>query len=96
MKKPIFEDAQQMQKDNPTTFYAPSQQELEKLTVNDLAKVCVQGERFWCIIKQINDQHITGEINNDLVFTHKHGLSDTDVIEFEKKNIYNIILENEL
>jgi hypothetical protein len=90
MKKVIFIDAQQMKKEHPETFYAPTQEELDKIKIRDYAKVCVGRERFWVKVLKIEDETITGTIDNDLVFTHEHGLKFDDVISFEKKNIYSI------
>lgn len=98
MKKANFVDAQQMQIDNPKTFYAPLQPELDEIKINDFVKIGVanqgkRGERFWVLVTKIENQTITGIINNDLVLTHEHGLKCDDVVTFEKKNIYNIMSE---
>jgi DNA-binding protein YbaB len=104
MKKPTFEDAQQMKKNFPQTFEAPSQEELDSLKINDSIKVAVlfdskgndvTAERFWVLITKIENDTITGTVDNDLVKTVFHGLKLDDTITFEKKNIYSIYPKNE-
>lgn len=99
MKKLTFEDAQKMQKEFPKTFQAPSQEELDNLKINDNIKIAVllntklddfTAERFWIKVTKIENDTVTGTVNNDLVRTHLHGLKYKDKITFEKKNIYSI------
>jgi hypothetical protein len=48
--KTEFVDAQQMHIENPSTFEAPSKEELDNLKKGDSVKVCAAGERFWCTV----------------------------------------------
>jgi hypothetical protein len=90
MKKVIFNDAQQMKKQHPDTFEAPDLEELDSLKIDDYVKVCAIRERFWVKITKIENDTITGTVENHLVLTHEHGLKADDVVSFEKKNIYSI------
>lgn len=83
-----FVDAQQMHKDNPTTFDAPSQQELDDLKVEDTVKLSLNCERFWVEITAINGETLKGRIANDLVFDQPFKCDD--IIKFRKNHIYNI------
>lgn len=94
MEKVNFIDAQQMKKEHPDTFEAPNQKELNKIKVDSLVKICVEGERFWTVVTKVENDTITAIVNNELVMTHKHGLMCYDVLTFEKKNVYSIY-ENE-
>ena len=89
MKK--FVDAQKMQEKYPKTFEAPTWDELSKLEVGDLVKVCYNDEeRFWVIITEINHKNnkIKGRVDNALM--GNFGFSYGDEIEFEKRHVYVI------
>lgn len=86
-KKIKFIDAQKMAKENPDSFYAPSFDELNEIKKGSLVKVATGGERFWVKVISVNDNKITGTVNNDLVFTE---LDFEDEVKFEKKNVYGI------
>lgn len=108
MKEIEFVDAQEMHLLHPETFEVPTQEELDNIQPGDSVKVCVGKERFWVTVELIGTlvgmkDVIGGIIDNDLVFTHEHGLKCGDKIKFEKKNIYSIfkatpkyIIEEEL
>lgn len=85
-----FINAQQMQKDHPDSFEAPSLIELAELDKGTFVKVCTGGERFWTEIKEIADDKVTAVINNNLVCTDVHGLQHGDEIKFTLDNIYDI------
>lgn len=90
MEQLQFVDAQEMSKKHPDTFEAPSIEELNDLAPDVNVKVCVEGERFWVLITEVNGDKITGTVDNDLQRTHVHGLSLGDTINFEKKHVYGI------
>ena len=85
-----FVDGQQMNKENPTTFEVPSQEELSGLKEGVFVKVATGGERFWVQIKNVDADEIVGIIDNDLVRTEEHGLSYSDVVTFQKRNVLSI------
>lgn len=86
-----FIDAQKMARKHPSTFEAPSFSELERIKPSDWVKICVANlERFWVIVLSVNDEHITGTIDNHLIHTDIHELKYGDVVAFEKKHIYAI------
>ena len=93
-------DAQEMARQFPATFEAPSQLELEALRPGVHVKVCIefvrhnrppaQGERFWVMLAEVGET-LTGIIDNDLVFADLHGLVLGDQITFERRHVYQII-----
>jgi len=89
MEKTItFVDAQEMMKNHPDTFEAPTKNELDNLKVDDSVKVCVENkERFWVTVKEINGDQIKGEVDNQLI---EINLELGEEIEFEKRHIYSI------
>lgn len=89
IKSVIFVDAQEMHKKHPQTFDAPSREDLTDLKLGDIVKMCAnEKERFWTIITAIKGNKITASADNKLV--HNFGFNLGDIIEFEKKNIYDI------
>ena len=85
-----FVDAQKVKKQHPKTFQAPTLEELNKIHPEDFIKVCTGGERFWLEVVTVDGEKITGRIDNDLVNGFRHGLFFDDMVEVEKRNVYNI------
>ena len=84
-----FVDAQEMVKVHPETFYAPSKDELDDISIGDFVKVCDNDERFWVIVEEIDGDTITGVVDNDLI--RDHSFSCGSKISFDKCNVYNIL-----
>lgn len=80
-----FIDAQQMHIDNPDTFWAPSQEELDALQGGHYVKICENQERFWVELEEVDGDKLTGRVDNDLV--NSHSFKYNDKISFEKKNV---------
>ena len=98
MKEKIFKanlvDAEEMSTTYPDSFYYPLD-DIEKLKVGDIVKVCDDYERFWVIIEEIRDNGIfVGKVNNGLVGGTLLGYSAPynfgDLIFLKKQNIYEI------
>jgi hypothetical protein len=90
-----FVDAQQMARDHPDSFEAPSPEELAALVVGDVVKVCDTQERFWTVIKEFKeDDVIVAEVNNSLISGQEFNLGD--LIEFKKCHIYAIHKEEDI
>ena len=85
---PELRDAQQMAKDHPDTFQAPSKDELDSLKIGSIVKVCAGGERFWTIIDSISGDDIVATVDNVLVFQKDFNVGDA--IQFQKKHIFDI------
>jgi len=90
MKHLEFIDAQEMAKEYPDTFEAPTKEDLDKVKIQDEVKVCANGaERFWVTVTDIKEDVIKGKVDNDLISTNIHGLRLHDTIVFEKRHIYS-------
>ena len=61
-----FVDAQVMAKENPDTFEAPTEAELNEIEPGDFVKVCAKPERFWAIVECVDGDNIVAVVNNDL------------------------------
>lgn len=83
-----FVNAQAMHSLNPGTFEVPAAAALQNLRVGNWVKVCVNRERFWCVVTGINGGIVTGRIDNDLL---QDGLKCGDIIEFPNDCIYDIM-----
>lgn len=91
MKEINFVNAQKMHKKVGESFYAPSQNQLDKLNVKDIVKISYCSERFWAIVTNINGDNITAKVDNNLELTEKHGLRYNSIVKFSKNNIFDIL-----
>ena len=83
-----FINAQEMAKNHPHTFHAPSKKELAGIAEKDIVKISHNQERFWVIVTNIKGNIITGTVDNELI--NEHDFSYGNSIQFNKDNIYNI------
>ena len=96
-----FINAQQMHKENPESFYAPDETELENLNPNDFVKIGVRifdkecscdCERFWLEVIRIEDGVIHARVDNQLVFTEYHNVACHDELIVSPHHVMNILL----
>lgn len=92
MKKKIhFENAQELHKQHPDTFYAPDVQSLEKIEAGDVVKVCASNERFWAEVIAVSASAITARVANHLFIADlKYG----DIIKFQPAHVYDILTQH--
>ena len=88
---PVFADAQEMHRLHPDTFHAPAPDELAAIAPGDSVKVCTGDERFWVTVTDVTDTGLAGTVDNDLLFTDRHGLSYGDLIRFGRECVYDIV-----
>ncbi|KAF0976431.1 hypothetical protein FDP41_004330 [Naegleria fowleri] len=96
--KIIFEpkllNAQQLAKEHPRTFSAPSVADLMKVKSGSMVKVCDGQERFWVeVLKKGSLKYLVGRIDNGLVGGQEYSYGDW--ILFKRENIYEIYEEEE-
>lgn len=97
----LLSDARKTALENPSTFYVPLQEDIDKLVILDYVKVIFlndinsvnsmpSGERVWLVICKINeDGSFEGKLRNTPVVTK--GIKYEDLIHFEAKHIIEII-----
>lgn len=92
IKQPAFPfvNAQEMAANNHDTFQAPSAEELAEIHRGQFVKICAADECFWATVESVDGDTITGEVDNNLIFTHRHGLQYGDMVQFKLENIYDI------
>ena len=100
-----LEDARELQKQYPDTFFLPSKKSLEDLKVGDFVKICYSvhcpiededvSERWWVKITSIRrkDGVLFGKVHNSLLNFHIP-LGTLMLVKFH--NIYQILKESEL
>ena len=59
-----FENAQELQKQFPDTFFAPDKATLEQIGPGDFIKVCTDRERFWAEVISVEEGKVTAEVAN--------------------------------
>jgi hypothetical protein len=88
---PRLSNAQSLAKQYPETFEVPSQEQLNNLNAYDTVKICRNGERFHVTILYIDkDGVLYGQVDDKLVLVKS--FRQGDILKFEKKNIYSIVL----
>ncbi|MDL1903834.1 hypothetical protein FBT69_03350 [Synechococcales cyanobacterium CNB] len=83
-------DAEAMAKIHPATFKVPSKEELNRLAIGSIVKVSDGRERFWVQLTAIDEPHLVGRIDNELLGLAGHGLTLDDQIYLRRCNIYSI------
>lgn len=82
---------------NPPEAFKPTPENLANLATGNYVKIRVQGgnhtEAFWCEVESVNNNSISVVINQDLQYTHYHGLKDTDELEIKPENVLSILLQ---
>lgn len=99
-----FINAVQQNKDHPTSFYVPDEQDIKKLSGGEFVKVGIatelpagqpEFERFWCQIESIKGEgyqcEIIAAITNDLLFLD---LDFDQLITFKGCNVMDILPDN--
>lgn len=97
-----LDDAEEIVKTAPFTFYKPSQEVYKKLQPGNLVKLIFKfesneedapgAERMWVLITEINNGRYKGTLDNDPRFIKD--LKYQDEIEFEKRHIINTDIED--
>lgn len=79
----IFVDVQQAARDNPVTFQAPSQAELDELRPGDSVKVQLGNERLWVLVLTVSSDRFTGTVDTEGLRELRHG----EVIHVEPRHV---------
>ncbi len=89
MSKNIFDNAVKLAAKYPNTFQLPNVSMLSKIKVGDNVKVCLNNERFWCLIKGLDfdKQTIVASVDNILQLNE---LKLGDIVYLNFYNIYDI------
>lgn len=96
----VLIDAQARHAENPRTFDAPSQAELDNLKIGDMVKIGVEfkptfsqrlnakcsGERFWVKLTGVWNELI-GIVDTEMEFFDVHGIVEGEEIRFERRHI---------
>ena len=104
IKQPVLLNAQELARQNPVTFKAPSEKKLKALRPGDLVKVCLpvegqllgvstRAERFWVELEEVEWPLLRGRVDNDL---RTHDLLYDDRIQFHADNVYQIATIEEI
>ena len=90
-----LDNAKDVQKEFPYTFYKPSEEIISKLKVGDIVKLIFsfesdepnvpRAERMWVIIQSINSESYVGTLDNDPY--HIKDIKAGDRVDFRKEHI---------
>lgn len=84
-------DAVRRHREFPMTFEIPDALTIAALRRGRHVKICVADERFWVQIEAIDERGVVGRIDNDLVYTFRHGLRCDDRILFAARHILSVL-----
>jgi len=76
---------------HPETFEIPDPAAIGRLKFGDFVKIGVERERFWVQLAELKEGRYVGRIDNDLVFSHLHGLFCDDVVTFQTRHILSTL-----
>lgn len=86
----LLNDAQRMAEAHPDTFEAPSAEALALLPrVDDVVKVCDARERFWVLVRAVDEDRVTALVINSLLSGQPYARPGSRV-SFEKRCIYRM------
>src|ERR1700704_6669396 len=82
-------DAQEMHRQNPTTFEVPSQHELALIKPGDWVKICRANERFWCNVVGSRGKYLIGAVDAPLVNDDNADINVSGkLVRFQHRHIY--------
>jgi len=92
MKSPAFHTAQAMRQCSPNRFPPLTAEDIASVCVGDCVKVGIGGG--WApgpvVVTALFPQHFEGLVNNDLVYSHAHGLYCDDPVVVRHDQVYSI------
>lgn len=84
-------DAQQMQAQNPTTFSAPTTQELSTIEAGTHVKISNGDERFWVrVTSAAHGVPFVGTVANDLLGDYPYA-DYGSLVQFEKRHVHSML-----
>lgn len=103
MKTPRLRNAIEMAEQH-AKFDTLSLEKRANLAIGDSAKVCaivgtgdeIRGERFWVDITAADTGRYQGKAANELSHSAAHGLYFGDLIAFDSRHIYDVMLQSEI
>jgi Cu/Ag efflux protein CusF len=89
MSKNTFDNAVILATKYPNTFQLPNASMLSKIKVGDNVKVCLNNERFWCLVKGVDFEKNTLVASVDNIL-NLNELKLGDIVYLNFYNIYDI------
>jgi hypothetical protein len=84
-------DAQEMHRQYPDTFEAPTDHELATIRPGQFIKVCRDGERFWLAVTGASGRYLIASIANPLVTSGNARLAMGKAVRVEPRHVYSIM-----
>jgi hypothetical protein len=87
-------DAQEMHRQYPETFDAPSQSDIALIVPDTWVKICRNSERFWVRVIGARGKYLIGEIDSMLV--QNPDLQLGQVVRFEPRHLFAIMTKAQI
>lgn len=105
MRQPIYrlDDAAQRNRENPSTFYVPGDEDFSALKPGDFCKLIFEAkrngegpnaERMWVRVTSVNGGEIRGTLSNTPVFLDDE-LQHGDEIVFQRCHVADILSKDD-
>lgn len=79
-------DAQEMHKENPDTFWVPT--DLHKIRKRHYVKISNGKERFWVKVLEVNGREVIGIICDMLICGSEYNMDD--YVKFELRHVHDL------
>src|SRR5579863_7777014 len=81
---------------HPDSWAHPDDTTLERIETGYFVKVGLthpdlNGERFWGLVKQKTETGLLIQVDQDMLYTSQHGVSDGDILFVVKQNVFGIV-----
>lgn len=70
----------------------PTKEAIAEVVPGNSVRICVCGEDFWVEVTEINENLITGTVDNDLLMVAEHTLYKGDLIQFHNSAVFQIFV----
>jgi len=87
-----FDNVPELALKYPNKICILSDEELDKIEVNNFVKISPGNEMIWVKVATISGEVLTGRIIHNTFFPRVHKLYYESIVTFTKKNVYAISL----
>jgi hypothetical protein len=89
-------DSEARSRTRAETWAHPDSAALGQIKVGAYIKVglthpTLDGERFWACVREKTDRGFVVQVDQDMISTHQHGISDRDLLLVDPKNVFGIV-----
>jgi hypothetical protein len=89
-------DSAERSQTHPDSWAHPDEKTLERIEPGYVVKIGLthpdlSGERFWGLVKERTVTGLLVQVDQDMLYTSQHGISDRDILWVEEQNVFGIV-----